>query len=117
MTTVDTTAVTDEAMVALLDTAAPYTVCVLTWGPRRDRDGWQGLIWEHGRRNIAMRAAGQLVMALRVDDPEVAGVGVYACEPDEVERLLADDPALRAGVLSHRLHTAHGFPGDGLPVR
>jgi hypothetical protein len=114
MTIIDTTAVTDEGMLGLLATTAPYTVCVLTWGPQRDRDGWEGIIWEHGRRNIAMRAAGRLLVALRVDDPEVAGIGVYACEPDEVEQLLADDPALRAGVLRHRLHTAHGFPGDGL---
>ena len=115
MTTVDTAAVTDEAMMSLLGTASPYTVCVLTWGPQRDREGWQGIVWEHGRRNIAMRAAGRLVVALRVDDPEVAGIGVYACEADEVDRLLADDPALLAGVLTYRLHAASGFPGDGLP--
>ena len=113
--TVDTAAVTDEAMMTLLGTAAPYTVCVLTWGAQRDREGWQGIVWEHGRRNIAMRAAGRLVVALRVEDPEVAGIGVYACGPDEVHRLLADDPALLAGVLSYRLHQASGFPGDALP--
>jgi hypothetical protein len=117
MTTVDTTAVTDEAMTALLGTAATYTVCVLSWGPQRDRDGWQSIVWEHGRRNIAMRAAGRLAVTLRVDDPEVAGIGVYACEAQEVDRLLAGDPAVRAGVLTYRLHTADGFPGDALPER
>ncbi len=49
------------------------------------------------------------------DDEELAGIGIFDAGIDEAHRLMADDPAVRAGLLTYTLHTCRGFPGDSLP--
>ena len=49
------------------------------------------------------------------DDEELAGIGIFNAGVDEVDALMAGDPAVRAGLLTYTLHTCRGFPGDALP--
>ncbi|MFC8047161.1 hypothetical protein [Nocardia sp. NPDC057353] len=108
--------ITDDAMLALLAGSREYTVCVLRPGPAADRADRDRLLWEHGRLNCDLRERGLLSITLRIpESPEFAGVGVYACGPERVRELLADDGAIAAGVLTYELFAAQGIPGDALP--
>ncbi|MEV0358467.1 hypothetical protein AB0H71_20690 [Nocardia sp. NPDC050697] len=108
--------ITDDAMLALLSRSRGYPVCVLRPGPAADREDRDRLLWEHGRLNCDLRERGLLAITLRIpESPELAGVGVYGCEPERVRELLAADGAIAAGVLSYELYDAQGIPGDALP--
>jgi hypothetical protein len=49
------------------------------------------------------------------DDSEWAGIGIFDATHEDTARIMADDPAVHAGVLSYEVHPVRGFPGDGLP--
>ena len=107
---------TDEEMGRLLSTAKPYSVVILKRGPNFGDDAAPGIIWEHGRRNFALRDDGVLAVVLPVPDgSDVCGVGVFAATVDDTIAIMGDDPAVAAGVLSYEAHPCQGFPGDSLP--
>jgi hypothetical protein len=108
--------ITDEYMREMLQKARVYTLVILRPGPRRNEPGADAVIWEHARRNFALRAEGLLSIVCPVGGGDVAGVGVFNAEPDQVDRLLRDDPAAKAGVLVFELHPCRSFPGDTLPA-
>ncbi|MFC3962465.1 hypothetical protein [Nocardia jiangsuensis] len=108
--------ITDDAMLALLARSRGYTVCVLRPGPAAGHADRGRLLREHGRLNCDLREQGLLAITLRIpESPELAGVGVYGCEPERVHELLAADGAIGAGVLTYELYSAQGIPGDALP--
>jgi hypothetical protein len=114
--------VTDEEMRAGLATTIPYTILILKAGPRfsppgPDRDPEvAAYIWQHGKRNFRLRNAGLLSVVCPVaDGSEVVGVSVWAASPEDVERIYAQDPAVRAGVLIYEIHPTRTFPGSTLP--
>lgn len=110
------TEVTDEYMQAMLTKSAPYSVVILERGPCHGEPGAEAIVWEHGRRNFQLRAAGQLAIVCPVpDDTAVCGIGVFTGTPDEVARLMDDDPGVRAGVFTYHVHPCRSFPGDALP--
>jgi hypothetical protein len=112
---IDVSTMTDDRMMAAVGSARGYTTCVLRPGPQWGVGDWEKVIWEHGRRNLVMRERGLLVVTLRVPGPDVVGIGVYDRDLEETRALLADDPAVRAGILDFTLHPSDGFPGDALP--
>ena len=108
--------ISDEFMRSMLPTAQTYTVVMLRRGPAYDPPASNPIIWEHGRRNFALRAAGLLSVVCPIsDDTDLAGIGIFDAPPADVERLLEGDPAVQAGVLLFEVHPARGFPGDSLP--
>jgi len=115
--------VTDEMLTRSLEAVRPYTIVVLKPGPKfslpgPDRDaGVAKIIWEHGKRNLALRAAGLLPIVCPVADGSgVAGVGIFDATPEDVERIMAGDPAVEAGVLTYEIHPTRSFPGSTLPA-
>lgn len=112
---IDVSTMTDDRMMELVGSARPYTVCVLRPGPNWGAGDWERIIWEHGRRNLAMREDGILVVTLRTESDDVVGVGVYNRDIDATRELLAGDPAIDGDVLRFTLYPAQGFPGDALP--
>jgi hypothetical protein len=109
--------ITDEFMLAMRPTARPYTILLLKRTPKLADPDCFPILWEHGRRNYALRAAGLLsIVCPMPDDEELAGIGIFDAGVDQVHALMADDPAIRAGLLTYTLHTGIGFPGDGLPA-
>jgi hypothetical protein len=50
------------------------------------------------------------------DGTDMAGIAIFDAEPPETERIMADDPAVKAGVLVYEIHPARSFPGDCLPA-
>jgi hypothetical protein len=114
--------VTDDELEAALAATRAYTAVVLKAGPRytprgpdRPRD-IDALVWEHGRRNFALREAGLMpVVCPVVDGSGVTGISVFDASPEDVERIMSDDPAVRAGVFTYELHPTRSFSGSTLP--
>ena len=110
------TEITDEYMRDMRGKSKAYTFLLLKRTPRLADSEAMPLIWEHGRRNHALRAAGIMpIVCPTPDDSELAGFGIFNAEPAEVDRIMDEDPAVRAGLLTYSVHACHGFPGDSLP--
>lgn len=108
--------ITDEYMREMRAKSAPYSLLILERGPQYDSPGSDAIIWEHGRRNHQLRADGRLAIVCPVpDDSDVCGVGIFTGPPDEVARLMDDDPGVRGGVFTFHVHPCRSFPGDSLP--
>ena len=107
--------ITDEYMQQMLGTSRTYTAMLLRLTPKAAEAGAEKVIWEHGRRNFVLRAAGTLpIVCPATDDSDFAGVAIFAASPEEVERIMADDPGIQAGVFTYELHPVCGFPGSAL---
>jgi hypothetical protein len=109
-------AVSDDEMRARLAKASTYTVMLLHKTDKFARPAVDPIIWEHGRRNMALAECGLMPVVLPIgDDRDVAGIAVFAATLDEVKAIMDDDPGVRAGIFSYELHPARGFPGACLP--
>lgn len=116
MTTDHLPQITDEQMKKRLAQTREYTLLILKTTPRTFTEEGPPIIWEHGRRNMALRAAGALSIVCPVTDgSDTAGIGIFSAPPDEVCEIMEGDPAVEAGVLEYELHPVRGFPGDSLP--
>jgi hypothetical protein len=110
-----TAQISDEYMNEQRARTRPYTLMLLKKTAGFDREDAWPIVWEHGRRNFALRADGLVSIILPVaDDGELAGLCVFNVEADEVGRLMDDDPGVRAGIFTYELHPCLGFPGDAL---
>jgi hypothetical protein len=108
--------ITDEYMREMLPTAKPYTVVILKATPKRHESGSDKIVWEHGRRNFALRAEGLLSIVCPIaDESDVRGVSIFNASLEEVGKIMDEDPGVRAGVFVYELHACQGFPGDRLP--
>jgi hypothetical protein len=107
--------ITDEYMREMRTQAKSYTLVILKPGPRRHEPGADAIIWEHGRRNFALRAEGILPIVCPVGHDEVAGIGILDRNLEDADRLMRDDPAVKEGVLVYSLYACRSFPGDALP--
>jgi hypothetical protein len=109
-------AIDDDAMRSRLQQTATYTLLVLTLRASEIRPEDRPVIWEHGRRNMALVDAGLLAVVLPVGDGSgLAGVGVFTVGPDQVREIMDADPGVRAGLFDYEVHVARGFPGSTLP--
>jgi hypothetical protein len=112
----DLPVISDEEMRQRLAGTRSYTLLILKAGPNMAMPGRDAIIWEHGRRNFALREAGLLSIVCPINDGSgLAGIGIFDAEPAEVERIYAEDPAIKAGVLAFEVHPTRGFPGSCLP--
>jgi len=114
-------AVTDEMLKASLAATRPYTIVILKPGsrfspPGPDRDPEvAATVWEHGKRNFALRIAGLLRVVCPVaDGSDLCGVGIFDAEPEEVDRILAADPAVMAEILRYEIHPTRTFSSSTL---
>lgn len=113
--------VSDEMLRAALPTTAPYTVVVLKAGPRFSRPGPDRdpavakVIWEHGKRNFALRLAGLLRVVCPVaDESDVTGIGVFNASPEDVDRIMSADPGVKVGIFTYEIHATRTFPDSTL---
>jgi hypothetical protein len=107
---------TDAEMNELLPAAKSYSVVLLKEGPNFIGETSPAIIWEHGRRNFALRHDGVLAVVLPVTDgSQLCGIGVFAAGVDDTVAIMNDDPGVRAGVFTFEVHPCRGFPGDALP--
>lgn len=113
-TDVPTEHITDEYMKDRLAKIKSYTLMVLRRTPEGLAASSGPIVWEHGRRNMALQAAGIMPIVCPVGGPEIAGIGIFTLDVDEVRAIMADDPGVRAGIFTVELHACRGFPGDAL---
>ncbi|EID15807.1 hypothetical protein MXEN_06328 [Mycobacterium xenopi RIVM700367] len=107
---------TDDEMNELLSAAKPYSFVILKRGPDFGSANTPAIIWEHGRRNFALRHEGVLAVVLPITDgSEVCGVGVSTGTVDDTIAVMNEDPGVQAGVFTFEVHPCRGFPGDALP--
>ena len=107
--------ITDDTMRARLGGVKTYSLMILKSTPKLVRPDVDPIIWEHGRRNFAMREAGLLDIVCPVDDgTEVCGIGIFNAGVDEVKALMEGDPGVQAGIFTYELHPCRGFPGSAL---
>ncbi|MDQ6851637.1 MAG: hypothetical protein M3070_17200 [Actinomycetota bacterium] len=79
--------ITDEMMHARLSAAKSYTAIVLRTTATFARPDVDQLVWEHGRRNMALSDTGLLSIVLPVnDDTGLAGFGIFALHPRRPRR-------------------------------
>ncbi|MBC7947278.1 MAG: hypothetical protein H7Y42_05315 [Chitinophagaceae bacterium] len=110
------TNITDEFMYSMFPKSREYCMMILRPGPNADQEGVEKLIWEHGRRNFALRADGQLSIVCPVTiESNISGMGIFNTSIDDTRKLMEEDPAVQAGVFVFELHPILGFPGDNLP--
>lgn len=108
--------ITDGYMREMLDTSKTYTAMLLRVTPKASESDAPPIIWEHGRRNFELRAEGKLpIICPAVDESDWAGIGVFDAPPEEVDRIMADDPGVKAGLFTYELHPVCGFPRSMLP--
>jgi hypothetical protein len=115
--------VSDERLKEVVQQARPYTLVILKAGPNfsmpgPDRDeGVAKIIWEHGKRNLALRTAGLMPIVCPVADGSgVTGLCIFDASPEDVARIMAGDPGVKAGVFTYDIHPTRGFPGSALPA-
>lgn len=108
--------ITDEHMGDMLGKTKSYTVVLLKKTTKYHEPDAPSVIFEHGRRNFALRAAGKLAIVCPVlDESEWSGVGIFDADVDEVKRLYDADPGVLAGIFTYEAHAVRSFPGDNLP--
>ncbi len=108
--------ITDESMREMLTRARQYVLVLLKYTPRRQEPGADAVVWEHGRRNFALRAEGRLAIVAPVyGSPELAGIGIFDGTVEEVRAIMDTDPGIQAGIFTYEAHVCRSFPGDRLP--
>jgi hypothetical protein len=111
------TDITDDFMHDMLSRSKTYSLLVLRATPKRQEPGADAIVWEHGRRNFELRSDGVLAIVCPiVDDSVWSGLGVFDATPEEVVRIMDEDPAVKAGIFTYEVHPIRGFPGDSLPA-
>lgn len=109
------TAISDEMMRERLAKTKVYTAVILREGPNGQAEDARTILWEHGRQNFALRELGKLcVVCPVIGGGEVRGIGIFDADAAEVEAIMTDDPAVKAGVLTFEIYACRGFPGDAL---
>jgi hypothetical protein len=49
------------------------------------------------------------------DGSGVTGISAFDARPEDVDRIMANDPGVRAGVFSYDVDATRSFPGSSLP--
>ena len=114
-TSIPTDRITDDYMRNRISQAKTYALVVIRPTPEYFAADSRPIVWEHGRRNMALQAAGIMPIVCPVGDDEISGIGIFNTDPDEARAIMADDPGVRAGIFTVEVHTCRGFPGDALP--
>jgi len=108
--------ITDEYMLQMRATTKPYTVMILKATPKLREPGADKIIWEHGRRNHALRSDGVLSIVCPIaDGGEVCGIGIFNATVEETQQIMDGDPGVQAGIFTYEIHASRSFPGDHLP--
>ena len=108
--------ITDDFMKQMLSKSKNYSIVILKDGPNRKMPGVEKILWEHGRKNFSLRAAGLLPIVCPVtSEGNLSGIGIFNAGVNEVKKIMDEDPGVKEGVFVYEIHTCRSFPGDSLP--
>jgi hypothetical protein len=113
-TSISTDHITDDYMNQRISKAKSYALVVLRPTPEYSPRESGPIVREHGRRNMALQAAGIMPIVCPVGDDQMAGICIFNTDPDEARAIMADDPGVRAGIFTVEVHACRAFPGDAL---
>jgi len=110
------TEITDEFMKEMLAKTKNYCIVILRDGPNRNSPDEKKIVWEHGRRNFALRRDGLLPIVCPISGAgEVSGIGIFNASLEETKKIMDEDPGVTAGIFVYEIHKCRSFPGDCLP--
>ncbi|WP_245994562.1 hypothetical protein [Tengunoibacter tsumagoiensis] len=110
--------ITDEFMQQTLATTKPCSVMVLKVGPNRQKPGAEAIVWEHGRRNFLLSTQNLLWLACPIsDESNLAGIGIFNTDVEEVKKVMDEDPGVKAGVFVYEVHSSVYFDGRTLALK
>jgi len=108
--------ITDEFMKEMISKTKNYCIVLLKHGPNWNMAGSEKIIWEHGRRNFALKISGVLPIVCPVlDDSDLSGVGIFNKDADELRIIMDQDPGVKEGIFIYEIHPCRSFPGSSLP--
>jgi hypothetical protein len=109
------TKITDEYMQEMMTRTKEYTIVLLKPGPKTDQENIRNIIWEHGRRNFAMRADGLLSIVAPVTiEGGLNGLYIFNTTSENIPKIMDEDPAIMAGIFLYDVYPCRSFPGDSL---
>ena len=107
--------ITDDYMREMLGKSREYSIVLLKQAPGRKEDRANPIVWEHARRNFALRAEGVLAIVCPiVDGSEWAGIGIFDASLERTREIMDADPGVQAGIFTYEVHPGRSFPGDAL---
>ncbi len=108
--------ITDEFMMQMISQAKPFSIALLKATGNYENPENRPIIWEHARRNFALREEGLLAIVCPIsDETELKGMGIFNADVDQTRLIMEEDPAVKAGIFTFEVHSARSFPGDSLP--
>jgi YCII-related domain-containing protein len=108
--------ITDEYMRDRIANARSYSIVILRMRSPKGRREDGPILWEHGRRNFELHAAGKLpIVCPATDDSNVAGVYIFDVDIEGVKRIMDGDPGVQAGIFEYEVHPCKGFLGSASP--
>ena len=103
-------------MQRMLSKSKNYSLVILKPGEKRNSEGVEEIIWEHGRRNFELRAEGKLSIVCPVPNGRiVSGICIFNCSVEEAKEIMDGDPGVRARIFEYEVYECRSFPGDSLP--
>lgn len=110
-------AISDEYMQSRLTQAQSYTLLILKTTPKYSRPAADPVVWEHGRRNMALQESGLMpIVCPARDESELAGICIFTVAPERATEIFSEDPGVKAGIFTFDVHSVAGFPGSTLPA-
>src|SRR6187455_1146102 len=104
--------ITNEYMMDMLGRSKPYSIVMLQKGPDYNLPERQQIIWEHGRRNFELRAAGLLSVVCPVmEENDICGIGIFNAVKEKVKEIMDGDPGVQKGVFIYEILDVKSFPG------
>jgi len=116
---ISTAHITDDYMRDRWAQVKTYALMVLKRNPESLDDDSRPIVWEHARRMMALQAAGimPIVCPCSASDDTISGISIFNTNVNEARAIMADDPAVRAGIYTVEVHTCRSWPGDALEAR
>ena len=110
------TIITDELMQQMLSTTKNYSIVLLKPGPAaKTTPDIKKIVWEHARRNFALRAEGVLSIVCPVTaETSLSGLYIFDAGTEQATQIMEGDPAVQTGVFIFEVHPCKSFPGDSL---
>jgi hypothetical protein len=109
--------ISDEFMKEMMTKAKGYCAVILRHGPNWNSPERDRIVWEHGRRNFALRAERLLAIVCPIrDDSDLSGIGIFDGSVEAVTAVMDADPGVIEGIFTYEVHACRSFPGDSLPV-
>lgn len=107
--------ITDEFMNQMRQNTKTYTAVLLKAGPNFNQPDTYPVIWEHGRRNYALREEGLInIVSPVLDGGDLKGIAIFNAELEQTRKIMADDPGVQAGIFVFEIYAIRSFPGDSL---